>query len=279
MGEVLRLPGTTLTNSSSPERCPHCGREKQPKTLELLGVYITVTPSCSCEIEAFDREMERFKQYHQREALRRLLAESGLTGSAAGCTFESFLPRLGTERALKVARDFAARFEEYRKSGEGFVLIGTYGNGKSHLAAAVVHRLVSRGIPASYQPVPELLKRVRATYDGSGETEGEILDLLQSVQCLVLDDVGAQKQTPWAEEFLYTVIDHRYRHKLPTLITSNCSAVDGEESLTAALGGRAVDRILERNIIIRVTATSYRRELAKRRLEREKKGGTYCGPD
>lgn len=148
------------------------------------------------------------------------------------------------------------------------MLIGAYGNGKSHLAAAVVHQLVSKGIPASYQPVPELLKRVRATYGGSGETEAQLMDFLAAVQCLVLDDLGAQKQTEWAEEFLYTVIDHRYRHKMPTIVTGNCSGIDGEKSLTAALGGRAVDRILERNIIVKVTAAGYRRELAGKHLER-----------
>ena len=176
-------------------------------------------------------------------------------------TFDTFVPRNGTEKALQTAREFVNSFKDRLAAGEGFVFIGEYGNGKSHLAAATVHELINRGFTASYQVTPELLKRVRATFNGSGqrETEAGILEVLQGVKCLVLDDLGAQKQTEWAEEFLYTVIDHRYRRRLPTIITSNCSGVDGEKSLTEALGGRAVDRILERCAIIRVTASGYRR--------------------
>ncbi|MCF8011873.1 MAG: ATP-binding protein [Clostridiales bacterium] len=261
----------SANSSSAVETCPYCGREKHPRTMELLGIKFTVTPSCQCEIDAFERKMDLLKNRQKRDAHKRMLSRSGLNGNAEEYTFENFEPRAGTEAALSFARNFARDFKSYSESGKGFVLIGPYGCGKSHLAGAVVHQLINREITASFRPVPELLKRVRASYNGSGETEAQLLDFLQKVQCLVLDDVGAHKQTEWAEEFLYTVIDHRYRYRLPTIITGNDTGSGGEVKLISALGERAVDRILERNTIIELTAQSYRREIARRRMRGQNK--------
>lgn len=279
MGEIHQLPKQMIWpnlssnepepyNHNEPGNCPHCRRERVTKTTDLLGVAITVTLPCMCEIREHEQELAYIQAHEERRRADIIRRNSGLVHAAAEMTFDTFIPRDGTERALQVAREFTDNFKDRLAAGEGFVFIGEYGNGKSHLAAATVHELVNRGFTASYQATPELLKRVRATFNGSGqrETEAGILEVLQEVKCLALDDVGAHKQTEWAEEFLYTVIDHRYRRRLPTIITSNCSGVDGEKSLTEALGGRTVDRILERCAIIRVTATSYRREVARRRL-------------
>ena len=280
MGEIHQLPKQMIWpnlssnepdepgNCNEPGNCQYCGKERITKSTDLMGEVITVTLPCACEIREHEKELAYIKAHGERERADIMRRNSGLVHAAAEMTFATFVPRNGTEKALQKAREFVNSFKDRLAAGEGFVFIGEYGNGKSHLAAATVHELINRGITASYQVTPELLKRVRATFNGSGqrETEAGILEVLQGVKCLVLDDLGAQKQTEWAEEFLYTVIDHRYRRRLPTIITSNCSGVDGEKSLVEALGGRAVDRILERCAIIRVTATSYRRELARRRL-------------
>ena len=37
----------------------------------------------------------------------------------------------------------------------------------------------------------------------------------------MLDDLGAESQTPWAQEKLFQLINHRYNEQLPTVITSN----------------------------------------------------------
>ena len=269
MVETVR-PETALTTSSSTENlyCPHCGKEKKIFQAELLGTVFNIPVNCQCEIDRFNAAMERINRHGERERARARLKNSGLD-QAEQMTLAGFQPRPGTALALQVAQDFIAQWEQKLTTGAGFTLAGAYGNGKSHLAAAVIRALAEKGIWASYQPVAALLKRVRATFSGSGETEEQILDLLQNVKCLALDDVGAQKQTAWAEEFLFTVVDHRYRRRLPTIVTTNCTT---EQSLTEALGGRVVDRLVERNTFVRVTAASYRRELAKQRISTEDRG-------
>ncbi|HEX9922165.1 MAG TPA: ATP-binding protein, partial [Anaerolineae bacterium] len=36
---------------------------------------------------------------------------------------------------------------------------------------------------------------------------------------LILDDLGTESATPWAEEKLYQLFNHRYNARLPTVIT------------------------------------------------------------
>lgn len=268
---------TTSANLSLPDpgHCPYCGIKRRIKIIiiESLGCESAVVVRCDCELEAHEKEMARLTGRGERQRIEAALQKSGLTHLAANMTFASFEPRPGTEKALSVAREFAQDFDQRLPTGEAFILIGGYGSGKSHLAAAVVHELVGRGTTASFQVVPELLKRLRASYNRSDETEAEIYKELENVKCLVLDDAGAQKQTKWAEQTLYYIIDFRYRHRLPTIITSNCGAIDGEKSLTEALSGRAVDRILERNKVIKMTAPSFRLEWARQRLAREGRYG------
>ena len=262
MAETVH-PETALTTSSSTKKyyCPHCGKERKIFRSEFLGVMLNIPMNCQCEIERSAADMEWIRGHEERERQRARLKKSGLD-LAGQMTLANFKPRPGTSLALQVAQEFIQQWDRQLTSGTGFTLAGVYGNGKSHLSAAVIQALVEKKVSATYQPVAALLKRVRATFSGGGETEEQILDLLQNVKCLALDDVGAQKQTQWAEEFLFTVVDYRYRRRLPTLVTTNCTT---EESLTEALGGRVVDRLVERNTFVRVTATSYRRELAKQR--------------
>jgi len=46
-------------------------------------------------------------------------------------------------------------------------------------------------------------------------------ELLQNIDCLVLDDLGTEKVTDWVYEQLFLILDYRYEHLKQTIITSN----------------------------------------------------------
>jgi DNA replication protein DnaC len=58
---------------------------------------------------------------------------------------------------------------------------------------------------------------------------------------LVLDDLGAAKNSEWVEEINYRLINHRYQEKLPTIITSNLTP----KTLSPGLGDRVTSRLHE----------------------------------
>jgi len=163
------------------------------------------TVPCGCKA----KEIEEKK-------MRGLLERSNLQ-ALQDKTFATFRPQEEhQQRALDRAREFAERPEGW------LVLLGSFGTGKTHLAAAIGNRCLELGQPAIFIVVPDLLDHLRSTFSPSSETTFD--DLFESVRgapLLLLDDLGTQTTTPWATEKLFQILNHRYMMKLPTVITTN----------------------------------------------------------
>jgi len=82
--------------------------------------------------------------------------------------------------------------------------------------------------------------------DASKWAEGDILESAMKADILVLDDLGAEKPTQFSVERLYTILDYRLSHLLPTIITSNCTLLELKHQFSTAnidLGDRLADRL------------------------------------
>lgn len=139
-------------------------------------------------------------------------------------TFESFDLRegelTGDERAsLREAYDKARAFA--RDPQDWLVFTGTYGCGKTHLAAAIANQRVSEGFPALFVVVPDLLDHLRATFSPKSTISfDKRFEEVRRAPLLILDDLGTESATPWAREKLYQIFDYRYNARLPTVITT-----------------------------------------------------------
>jgi len=120
-------------------------------------------------------------------------------------------------RAWEIARDFATHPEGW------LLMLGGFGTGKTHLAAAIANYVVQRHQMQVYFAVaPDLLHHLRSAYaPNSNITYDERFEQIRSVYLLVIDDLGAEQSTPWAAEKLYQIFNYRYNNRLPTVITSN----------------------------------------------------------
>lgn len=111
-------------------------------------------------------------------------------------------------------------------------LIWRHRDRETHLAAAVANFRLALGEPAVFIVVPDLLDHLRSTFSPSSDvTYDELFETVRDTPMLVLDDLGAQATTPWAEEKLYQILNHRYNKQLPTVITTNRSMDDMEPRL------------------------------------------------
>lgn len=140
-------------------------------------------------------------------------------------TFENFLPEgLGLtpdrQRNLRQAYETTRHYAEEPK---GWLLLkGGFGSGKTHLAAAIANDRLSRGLPGLFIVVPDLLDYLRSTYSPSSDvTYDERFESTRSSPLLILDDLGSQSATPWAQEKLFQLLNYRYNAQLPTVITTN----------------------------------------------------------
>ncbi len=132
-------------------------------------------------------------------------------------------------------------------------MIGTYGSGKTHLAAAIANYRASQGFPVMFVVVPDLLDHLRATFNPNASTSYDRrFDEIRTASLLVLDDLGTQAMTPWVREKLYQLFNYRYNAALPTVITS----ADDLDEIDPRLRARLLDRRL--CMIQPITAPAYR---------------------
>ncbi|MGC9397203.1 MAG: ATP-binding protein [Anaerolineae bacterium] len=119
------------------------------------------------------------------------------------------------ERALEQARAFASNPVGW------LAFTGTYGCGKTHLAAGIANARAREGHPALFVVVPDLLDHLRAAFNPqSSVTYDKRFEEVRRAPFLVLDDLGTESATPWAQEKLFQLLNYRYVAKLPTVLTT-----------------------------------------------------------
>jgi DNA replication protein DnaC len=135
-------------------------------------------------------------------------------------------------------------------------LCGPPGCGKTHLAAATVHRWIIAGRrDALFVLTGELLASLRRGFN-DGTAAGS-LDQAKFAKLLILDDIGSEMATDWVRDTLYMLINYRMNYFHPTVITSNLYPNQISERYHARLasrlaGGLAIDmRLLKDHRVTR----------------------------
>lgn len=124
--------------------------------------------------------------------------------------------------------------------GPSLLLLGPVGTGKTYQAYGAVRLIVQSGAYCQWRftTAADLYAQLRPR---SGVDSEAVFREFADVKLLVLDDLGAAKSSEWVEEINYRLVNHRYEHELPTLITSNVSP----RHLTEYLGERVASRLAE----------------------------------
>jgi DNA replication protein DnaC len=147
------------------------------------------------------------------------------------------------QRIVREVRKYCRRLEDNLASGRGLYFFGEIGSGKTSLAMCVAKEVLRERRSLAIFSGPELLARIGATYEeGARDTYLGLLELLGSVDFLVLEDLAVAKQNEWRLEQLYAVINRRYEDRRPLLVTAD---VGNPEALGEHVGFRTCSRILE----------------------------------
>jgi DNA replication protein DnaC len=172
------------------------------------------------------------------EHARGLRSVSNL-GALERMTFDSFVPDAaglpeGIRRDLHTVYELSLSFA--REPDGWLVLMGGYGAGKTHLAAAIANHRVALGHPVLFVVVPDLLDYLRATFSPSSDAGlDERMETIREIPLLILDDLGAHNSTPWAQEKLFQILNHRYNNRLATVITTNQRLEDLDPRIASRL--------------------------------------------
>lgn len=262
--------------TDKPHHCQYCGRHVPKLVVELIpGHKRIVQPVCKCESDAKMNELREMEQFQERKEAERRFSLAKVGERFKDDVFESFILRPGSEQAFKEAKSFAENFTKQTETG--LYLFGDPGNGKTKLVGSIVNKLSTKGFFVIYQKTTKLLDMIRDTFDGNARYDKvDIMKDIRMCDLLVLDDICVDKSSEWVEQTLYEIVDMRYEDKRPVVFTSNVPA----SQLVAILPdktplpiiqnrGRIQDRIYEMCKFVKNSATSYRQEIAEKRLRSE----------
>jgi len=145
--------------------------------------------------------------------------------------------------AVRQVRRFVHNLSENLRQGRGLWFTGDVGTGKTTLAMLVSKAALDAGHSVAIYSVPHLLAEIRDTYDRDpGERSYmDFFNRLAAVDLLHLEDVGAEKQTDWVLEQLYSLVNERYEQQRSILVTTNLPF----EKLEEQIGQRSASRIVE----------------------------------
>ena len=135
----------------------------------------------------------------------------------------------------------------YAEEPSGWLaLMGPHGSGKTHLAASIANMCIDNGKPVFFVHVPDLLDHLRASYAPTSDiTYSDLFEQVLTAPLLILDGLGTQSSTPWAQEKLQQIFNHRTAGELPTVITT-ATELDGLDSyLASRIQNTGLCRILE----------------------------------
>jgi DNA replication protein DnaC len=125
-------------------------------------------------------------------------------------------------RLVRHVRRFMTEIEENLEAGRGLWFHGTVGTGKTTLALLVAKAARDAGHSVAIYSVPLLFAELRDTFDEDSESSHlELFSRLSEVDLLVLDDLGAERQTEWVLEQLFSLVNERWQDQRSIVVTSN----------------------------------------------------------
>lgn len=248
------------------KRMDHCEAHGEfESTFIVLGGVNDWTGCPKCSEEKVERERSAEMEDMRREAAHRqmekMLGYACLPPRFAGKTFETY--QAGTEQQRKYlgkCQDYAHNFPEHCRAGDGLMLLGSPGTGKTHLAVATLNEIINtHRCPGLYTTAARMFRRIKDTYGKSGESESQAIEAFTNPAILVLDEIGVSFGSDAELNYLFDVMNERYEQCRPTIVVSNVQP----NELGQWMGDRVVDRLRECSKLMVFDWESARRDLGR----------------
>ena len=235
-----------------------CGNCNTRKEIEVVFPWGKIRPYCLCECEKAkqDREREEEERKQREERIQRLRTNAFPDGSLEDCTFDRASDP--NNKLILAMQRYVDNFNKFHTEGKGLLLYGSVGTGKTFLSACTANAIIDKGIPVLMTSVSYIANKLMGMFEGKNEYS----ESLNSYPLLVLDDLGAERNTEYMNEVVYTIINARYKAKLPLIVTTNLTT-EQLKAPTDVTMARTYSRVLEMCFPIKVEGVDIRREKAR----------------
>ena len=250
----------------------HCGKCHKPKekVLEFPGYLdrnvtrrkMKVRCMCDCETAAREKMARREKEREEMQRIQRLRDSSLIESRLRAARLSSFVKTRDNQNLYMMAHRYVEKFEDMYKKSQGILFWGTVGTGKSFTAACIANELLDRMVPVIMTSFVKILQNIQ----GGSVDEAQYIAQLNRARLLIIDDLGTERNTDYALEKVYNVIDSRYLSGKPLILTTNLTLTEMQEAQDTRFK-RIYDRIFEMCYPFRVYGDSWRMGQAAQRFE------------
>ena len=171
----------------------------------------------------------------------------------------------GRSPQMHHAHRYVEQWQTMRSENLGLLLWGGVGTGKSFLAGCIANARMAQEVPVRITNFARILNELNSCFSG----RNEVVDKLCRYPLLIIDDFGMERDTEYALEQIYNIVDSRYRSRKPLIATTNLTLDEIRHPQDTA-HARIYDRLLEMCIPVSCIGVSFRKENAQEKLERLK---------
>ena len=241
---------------NSADGLKYCGKCHTPKEAffpaDLQAQGFTKHPvMCKCADERREREEAKRREYERMSYMTMLRSEAFRDIPAAGWRFDHAV----VTPQLAKAKEYAANWDSFKQDGIGLLLFGDVGTGKSYAAGCIANALIDRMESVLFVGMADVANRMQGNF---GADRDRYIKSLMRPDFLILDDLGAERNTSFGKERVFDVVDKRLLSGKPMIVTTNISLSVMKQA--ADLDDRRIfDRILEVCVPIRFDGENFRK--------------------
>ncbi|RLV19586.1 ATP-binding protein [Streptococcus iniae] len=243
--------------------CKVCHERKDGKALEFFGKQMIFKTACKCDRDREAKEKERAKQM-EIERLKSCCFNSIIQWAY---TFENYQ---GEEnQSLIIAKNFVKDYEEMKKENIGLLFYGSVGSGKTYLACCIANSLIEQyQISVKIRNFAQIINELqKSSFDFD---KNAYIESLVNTSVLILDDLGIERDTSYAKEQVYNIVNNRYLKQKPTIFTTNLSYDTIQNCKDSVEYQRIYSRIIEMCIPVMVIGEDFRKVIQRDKLNRNK---------
>ena len=216
--------------------CIICNTPKE-QIIELAGEKKKIYKPCTCRQKEIDEERKEQEEFDRRMKLNMLRQAAFGDNLLYNQTFED---EDGTLEHKDFAMNYVKNFSKMESENIGLLLTGAVGTGKTYLAAAIANTLIEDGVTVRMTNFATILNDMTNLQI----EKNKYIKNLNSCRLLIIDDLGIQRDTTFALEHIFNIIDSRYRTKKPVIFTTNLS-LDALVNTNDLREKRIYSRVLE----------------------------------
>ena len=250
--------------------CKTCHERKDGEVKSLMDMKFIFKNNCKCDRERLEKQKQREKE----QEIERLKRSCFISMSQWAYTFDNYKGE--KDKSYIIAKNYVKEYEQMKKENIGLLFCGTVGSGKTYLACCIANALIEEYmIRVKIRNFAQIINDLQKS--GFDLDKNEYIEALTNVSVLILDDLGIERDTSYAKEQVYNIVNSRYLKQKPTIFTTNLPYEKIQNSDDGVEYERIYSRIIEMCIPIKVMGEDFRKRLQKEKLKQNKerllKGG------